>query len=75
MASVTKSVSGSVSTFAITDNGGTVATIAVNAAPTTGITCTFSGGALRQDGVAMVVHLCQQLQTGLIPGGGAQGLT
>lgn len=67
MAAVTKSVSGSVTTYVITDNEGDTLTIAVTAA-TTGNTAVFtSSGGLHYDGQAAASNLILQLQTGLLP--------
>lgn len=75
MASVTKSVSGTTSTFVVTDQESNAATLTVSAGAVTGPTVTFASGAMQRDGVQMIFNLLNQLQTGLIPGNGAQGLT
>lgn len=75
MASVTKSVSGDTTTLTITDSDGSTLQLAVDTGGVTGITVTFtSTGALHYDGMAMATSLLLQLQTGIIPGAGAQGL-
>lgn len=75
MAAITKSVSGSVTTFVITDQEGNTLTMAVTSGAVTGNTIVFtSSGGLHYDGMAMASTLLLQLQTGLIPGAGAQGL-
>lgn len=75
MAAVTKSVSGSTTTFVITDMEGSTLTLAVATGAVTGNTVTFtSSGGLHSDGMNMAAQLLLQLATGLIPGAGAQGL-
>jgi hypothetical protein len=74
MASVTKSTVGSVVTFTVTDAQGNAATVAVNVNAVTGNTITYGGAAVHDDATAMIFNLLNQLQTGLIPGAGAQNL-
>lgn len=74
MASVTKSVSGSTTTFAVTDMTGAIATMSVVGGGVTGNTVQFSGAAVHNDAVALMANLMLQLETGLVPGNGAQGL-
>jgi len=74
MASVTKSVSGNTTTFTVTDMTGAAATLTVVSGAVTGNTVLFGGAAVHNDGVAKIFDLLNQLQTGVIPGAGAQGL-
>lgn len=74
MASVTKSTSGSVTTYTITDQAGTTGTIAVTVGAVTGNTVTVSTTAMLNDGIGMMTELFQQIRTGLLPGSGAQRL-
>ncbi len=77
MASITKSVSGSVSTFVITDINASTLTLAVTNNATTGLTTTFSSsGGVSHDGMRMLWNLLNaQLVADIIPGNGAQNLT
>jgi hypothetical protein len=74
MASVTKSVSGAVTTFTITDVNNNAATITVTSNSVTGNTCQYGGAAVANDATALMFNLMNQLQTGLIPAAGAQNL-
>ena len=74
MASVTKAVSGSTTTFTVTDQEGNAATITVVSNSVTGNTCQYAGAAVHNDATALMFNLMNQLQTGLIPGTGAQNL-
>ena len=74
MASVTKSVSGAVTTFTITDSTGAAATIAVTTNTITGNTIVYGGSAVHNDATQLMFNLMNELQTGLIPGAGAQNL-
>lgn len=74
MASVAKSISGSTTTFTITDVNGNAATITVVSNSVTGNTCQYGGAAVANDATALMFNLMNQLQTGLIPGAGAQNL-
>jgi hypothetical protein len=63
-----KTVSGSVSTYVITDVEGSTVTVAVTQSYGAGITMTFaSSGGLHQDGAQLLTTLMQLLSTGLIP--------
>ncbi len=75
MASVTKAISGNTTTFTITDAESNQATITVVSGAVTGNTYQFGGAAVLADAVQMMFNLMNQLQTGLIPGAGAQNLT
>jgi len=74
MASVTKVVSGATTTFTVTDVSGNAATITVTSNSVTGNTIVYGGSAVRNDATQMMTALMIQLQTGLIPGAGAQNL-
>lgn len=75
MANVTKSVSGSTTSYVVTDQTGATLTMAVATNQVTGNTVTFtSSGGLHGDGLALTSQLILQLQTGLLPGAGAEGL-
>jgi hypothetical protein len=74
MASVTKAVSGAVTTFTITDQEGNSATIAVTTNNITGNTIQYGGSGVHNDATALMFNLMNQLQTGLIPAAGAQNL-
>ena len=69
MASQTKSVSDSTTTYVITDMENNTLTLRVSQNPqTTPLSVTFtSSGALHPDGLAMVSNLLLLLQTGLVP--------
>ena len=76
MASVTKAVSGATTTFVITDSAGSTLTLTTTTGAVTGISTSFaSSGDLHNDGMALLSELALQLQTGLVPGAGAQRLT
>lgn len=62
---ITSVVSGSTTTYVITDQGGDTLTIAA-VAPPGGLTFT-SSGALKADGQIMAQNLLTMLQTGLRP--------
>lgn len=74
MASVTKSVSGNTTTFTVTDAEGNAATLTVASGAVTGNTIAYGGAAVHDDATALIFNLLNQLQTGIIPGAGAQGL-
>jgi hypothetical protein len=76
MANVTKTVSGAVSTFVITDNAGSTLTLAVTSGTVTGLSTAFtSSGGLHVDGMQELWNLLNaQLIVDIIPGSGAQGL-
>jgi len=75
MASVTKSVSGNTTSYVVTDTAGSTLTMAVATSQVTGNTIVFtSSGGLHNDGLAIMSQLLLQLQTGLLPGAGAEGL-
>jgi hypothetical protein len=74
MANVTKSTSGNVTTYTITDGAGVAGTIAVTAGPVTGNTTTIAVTAGHNDWLQMAAELLLQLETGVLPGSGAQGL-
>jgi hypothetical protein len=74
MASVTKSVSGNTTTFTIVDSANVSGTIAVTQGVVTGPTTTISATAVHTDWLQMAVNLLEQLQTGVVPGAGAQNL-
>lgn len=65
MAKITSSISGSTTTYVITDQAGNTLTLAAQAAPG-GLTFT-SSGALLQDGAALAQVLLTMLSTGLRP--------
>ena len=68
MAAQTKSVSGSVTTYVITDNEGSTCTVVATQNPTTGLTTTFSSsGGLHSDGMAFLSTLMLLTQTGIAP--------
>lgn len=77
MASITKSISGAVSTFVITDINASTLTLAVTNNATTGLTTTFtSSGGISRDAMRMLWNLLNaQLVADIIPGSGAQNLT
>jgi len=62
-----KSVSGAVTTYTITDMRGTSATVAVTANPVTGNTTTLSGTGIRPDAMKIMAQLLLQTSTGLVP--------
>ncbi len=74
MATVSKTISGATTTFTITDAAGNVLTVASTAGPVTGNTTTLAGTSVHDDALVVLANLLQQLQTGLVPGSGAQGL-
>ncbi len=74
MASVVKSTSGNVTTFTVTDATGAAATLTVTTGAVTGNTITYGGAAVHNDASQMIFNLLNQLQVGLVPGGGAQEL-
>lgn len=68
MAALTKSISGAVTTYVITDQEGSTATLAVTTGPVTGNTIVYSSsGGLHYDGQNMMAQLLLQLATGLVP--------
>lgn len=68
MAGMTKSVSGSTTTYVITDMVGSTVTASVVTDDITGNLVTFSSsGGLHYDGLAMLDTLVQLLATGLLP--------
>jgi hypothetical protein len=74
MASVTKVVSGNTTTFTITDAQNNAATLTVTTGAVTGNTIAYGGAAVHDDATALIANLLNELQTGLIPGAGAQNL-
>jgi len=74
MATVTKLVSGQTTTYTVTDATGVQGTIATTVGPTSGNTTTIAATGLHNDGLMMMVNLLGQLQIGILPGSGAQGL-
>jgi hypothetical protein len=74
MASIVRSISGNTTTFTITDVQGNAATITVTTNTVTGNTIAYGGAAVHDDATAEIAILTLQLQTGLIPGAGAQNL-
>lgn len=74
MANVTKSVSGSTTTYTIVDGAGVSGTIAVTAGPVTGNTTTIAVTSGHDDWLGMASELLLQLRTGLLPGAGAQNM-
>lgn len=75
MASVTKSVSGNTTVFTVTDQAGSAATLTVTTGAVTGNTILYGGSAVLNDATQMIFNLLNQLQTGLMPGLGAQNLS
>ncbi len=75
MATVVKVVSGNNTTFTVTDVLGNAATLVVATGAVTGNTITYGGAAVANDATQMIFNLLGQLQTGLMPGLGAQGIT
>ncbi len=77
MANITKTVSGAVSTFVITDVEGSTLTLAVTVDPVLPLATTFtSSGGLHRDGMQMLWNLLNaQLVADIVPGHGAQNLT
>lgn len=68
MATQTKTVSGNVNTYVITDVDGNSVTVVVTQSFGAGTTCTFSSsGGLHQDGQQMLTTLMQLVSTGLLP--------
>jgi len=68
MASTTKSTSGNVTTYTVTDSGGNTVAVAITANAITGFTTTFtSTGGLRNDGVNMLAQLLLETGTNLLP--------
>ena len=64
----TKTTSGNVTTYVITDTEGSTATVALTQTYGGGRTCTFSSsGGLHQDGQQQLVPLMQMISTGLTP--------
>ena len=62
-----KSTSGAVTTYTITDMRGTSATVAVTLDTVRGNTTTFTGTGVRGDAVKVMMKLLQQTSLGLIP--------
>lgn len=68
MATMTRTDSGSVSTYVITDMSGNTLTVAATVNTVTGNTVTFtSSGGLMPDGLAMLWFIIGALTTGIIP--------
>lgn len=68
MATMTKSTSGNVNTYVITDMAGSTLTIVATNNPVTGVSVTFtSSGGLHLDGLATLEPAIQLLETGLLP--------
>jgi hypothetical protein len=68
MASQTSSVSGSVTTYTITDMENSTITVAVTQNPTVGVTATFtSSGAVHGDAMSMLAQLMLLVATGIVP--------
>lgn len=68
MAKQVKSVSGTTTTYTITDVEGNTLAVAVNTATTLPLAATFtSTGALLQDGMNVLMVLMQLIGTGLLP--------
>ena len=66
--SQTKTVSGNVTTYVITDTEGSSVTVALTQTFGGGRTCTFtSSGNVHQDGQQQLVTLMQMVSTGLTP--------
>ena len=66
--SQTKTVSGNVTTYVITDTEGSTVTVAVTQTYGGGMTTTFvSSGGLHQDGMQQLTTLMQLVSTGLLP--------
>jgi len=66
--SQTKTVSGSTTTYVITDTEGSTVTVAVTQSYGAGMTATFSSsGNVHQDGQQQLVTLMQLVSTGLLP--------
>jgi hypothetical protein len=62
-----KSTSGAVVTYTITDVRGTSATVAVTQNSVTGNTVTLTGTGVRLDAMKTMMKLLQQVSTGLVP--------
>lgn len=62
-----KSVSGSTTTYTITDTAGVSATAAVTANPVTGNVTLLGGSAIHGDGLNQMAQLLLLLATGLVP--------
>ena len=68
MATQTKTVSGNVTTYVITDLEGATVTVALTQGYGSGRTCTFSSsGNVHQDGQQTLTTLMQLISTGLTP--------
>lgn len=68
MAGQTKTTSGAVTTYVITDVQGNTVTTAVTQTAGAGTTCTFSStGNVHQDAQQMMMTLMQLVSTGLLP--------
>lgn len=67
MATQTKSVSGSTTTYTITDEAGNAMTVAVALPLGTAVKVTFAGAAVLPDAQQMLVTLMQLVSTGVIP--------
>jgi hypothetical protein len=68
MATQTKTVSGNVTTYVITDAEGSTLTVALTNSYGAGRTCTFiSAGGLHQDGQQALQVLMTMVSTGLTP--------
>lgn len=74
MASVTKTVSGNVTTYTIVDSAGVSGTIVSTTGVVTGNTTTIAVTAGHDDWLAMAANLLLQLETGIQPGAGAQNM-
>ena len=67
MATQTKSVSGQVTTYTITDEENNAMTVAVTNNPVTGFTTLFGGSAVHNDAVNMAAQLLLLVGNGLLP--------
>lgn len=67
MATRSKSVSGNLTTYTITDVAGNTMSVVVNTTPGLEITTTYSGGPILQDGAQALMILMQLVSTGLLP--------
>lgn len=68
MAKQTKTVSGTTTTYVITDQASNTVTVVVTQVPGAAITSTFtSSGALLNDGTQLLTTLTQLIATGIVP--------
>lgn len=67
MAAQTKSVSGNVTTYTITDEKSNAMTVAVTAAPGQAFLTAFGGSAVLSDGLQMLTNLLLLISTGILP--------